>query len=148
MVDSVEVKGLAEGRPSVLVGDYIIVKGRDDTVSYEGRVHEVRRVTLSLRFSDKFNTFRGTKFDVQFVLNRLPMRRMHHSITNAFNPPHILFPGPQHMSGRRAVTVAQMADISPTLVNRLIKEDDEQLETIAAIVHSPPGSVPFVVFGP
>lgn len=93
------VKGLAEDRPSVLVGDYILVKRREDTVSYEGRVHAVKKLIVSLRFSDQFSTYKGNKFDVQFVFNRLPMRRMHHSITNSSNPTRILFPSPEHILG-------------------------------------------------
>ncbi|KAJ7249435.1 RNA helicase [Mycena rebaudengoi] len=108
-----QVKGLEEGRPSVIVGDYILVRhtGVEEGPWYEGRVHH------------------GTKFDVRFTLNRLPHRRMHQALINSFKPRQILFPG-----------------ITP--VNRQIAEDPEQLETVAAILHQPPGSVPFIVFGP
>lgn len=146
------MEGLAENRPSVLVGDYILI-GREGDVDqfgkrkwYEGRVHQVRMNEVSLRFSDDFSTYRGTKFDVRFVLNRLPYRRMHHALVNAFHPARVLFPSAEHIRGSQRVTAAQRDRI--TLVNRELSGDEEQLDTVAAIVNRAPGSIPFVVFGP
>ena len=147
-----EVKGLAENRPSVLVGDYILVSraGPVETLNtrpwYEGRVHEVHAYHISLYFSDSFSMFRGTRFDVRFKLNRLTLRRMHQALTNKYDPPRLLFPGPEHIQGRVRVTPRQIAGITP--FNRAVGGDEEQMETVAAIVNQKPGSVPFVVFGP
>ncbi|KAF5351006.1 hypothetical protein D9756_008275 [Leucocoprinus leucothites] len=149
---NLEVKGLAEGRPSVLVGDYILVSrtgegddGRERTW-YEGRVHRVLLDRVSLRFRDGFNVYRGTKFDVQFVFNRISYRRMYHILRNSFDPKRLLFPGPEHLQGARSPTTAQKENL--VLCNRQLEGDDEQLGAIAAILHMPPGSVPFIVFGP
>ncbi|KAL0566482.1 hypothetical protein V5O48_015530 [Marasmius crinis-equi] len=145
-----EVQGLSEGRPSVLVGDFILVRQENATNKtwFEGRVHQVHETHVSLRFGDNFSTYRGTSFDVRFVLNRLSFRRMHAAVTNKNNPERLLFPGPHHLKQKRnrPVTQQQMDDITP--INRLIGEDPEQLQTVAAIVNLPPGSVPFVIFGP
>ncbi|KAJ7096052.1 RNA helicase [Mycena epipterygia] len=143
-----QVKGLEEGRPSVIVGDFILVRhtGVPDGPWYEGRVHQVHQSHVSLRFDDSFSTYKGTKFDVKFTLNRLPHRRMHQALTNPFKESRILFPRAEHISRNLRVTVTQRESITP--VNRRIADDPEQLETVAAIVHQPRGSVPFVVFGP
>ncbi|KAF7323583.1 RNA helicase [Mycena kentingensis (nom. inval.)] len=146
-----QVEGLEEGRPSVVVGDFIRLRhtGVEDGPWYEGRVHQVHQKHLSLRFGDNFSTYRGTKFDVRFTLNRLPLRRMHQALTNASNQERILFPTVDHMKGKRNVrrcSEEQIAAIVP--VNRLVAEDREQLETVAAIVNRPRGTVPFVIFGP
>lgn len=147
-----EVKGLAENRPSVLVGDYILVShaGPEETLNtrtwYEGRVHEVHAQHVSLYFSDSFSVFRGTKFDVRFKLNRLTLRRMHQALKNKYDPPRLLFPGPEHIQDTVRVTAGQIAVIRP--FSRPVGEDEEQMETVAAIVNQKPGSVPFVVFGP
>ncbi|KAK7047845.1 hypothetical protein VNI00_006173 [Paramarasmius palmivorus] len=143
-----EVKGLSEGRPSVLVGDFILVRQQNATSKtwFEGRVHQVHEQYVSLRFDDNFSTYRGTSFDVRFVLNRLSLRRMHAVVTNTNNPKRLLFPGPEHIRRNRPVTQQQLDDITP--FNRHVGEDPEQLETVAAIINMPPGSVPFVVFGP
>lgn len=147
-----EVKGLAENRPSVLVGDYILVSHTDTADDgtrrnwFEGRVHNVLLNRVSLRFGEEFSVYKGNKVDVKFVLNQLPYRRMHHALSNSFRPARLLFPGPEHLRGARRVTQAQINMISP--INRLLREDDEQMETVAAILNQKPGSIPFVLFGP
>ncbi|KAJ7266375.1 P-loop containing nucleoside triphosphate hydrolase protein [Mycena haematopus] len=143
----VEVQGLEEGRPCVIVGDFVLVKhtGADGSW-FEGRVHKVHQNRLSLRFDDRFSTYKGTKFDVKFTLNRLPHRRMHHALTNPFKESRIVFPRAEHLRRNQRVSALQRNSISP--VNRRIVEDPEQFETVVAIVHQPLGSPPFVVFGP
>lgn len=131
------------------MGDFIscrLTGSSTDQPWYQGRVHEVHQNHVSLRFDDKFSTYRGTKFDVLFTLNRLPYRRMHQVLTNSNNPARLLFPEPAHILNVSRLSRAQIDSIVP--VNRLIGEDEEQLETVAVIVHQPRGSVPFVIFGP
>ena len=146
------VPGLSENRPSVLVGDFILVSETNASILpesrtwYEGRVHAVRMNEVILRFGEGFSTYRGNKFDVRFVLNRLVFRRMHHALINSFKPSRVLFPSAVDIAGVRRVTASQMDAISP--YQRDLKGDREQLEAVAAIVHQKPGSVPFVVFGP
>ncbi|KAF6753774.1 RNA helicase [Ephemerocybe angulata] len=146
------VPGLAENRPSVLVGDYILLShtsssvGLQDRVWFEGRVHDVRMHDVVLAFGGDFSTYKGNKFDVRFKLNRLPFRRMHHALTNKFKPSRILFPTHIHIANVQRVTETQKANVN--LYNRQLREDEEQLETVTAILHQKPGSVPFVVFGP
>ncbi|KAJ6480358.1 P-loop containing nucleoside triphosphate hydrolase protein [Mycena sanguinolenta] len=144
----VEVQGLEEGRPCVIVGDFILVRhsGADDSPWFEGRVHKIHQNRISLRFDDRFSTYKGTKFDVKFTLNRLPHRRMHHALTNSFKESRIFFPRAEHLLRNTRVSTLQRNSISPA--NRRIVEDPEQFETVVVIVHQPPGSPPFVVFGP
>ena len=70
---------------------------------------------------------------------------MHQALTLKVDLTRLLFPDLDHVR-TGAVSIEQMTAISP--VNRLIGEDHEQLMAVAAIVHQPPGSVPFVIFGP
>ncbi|EIN09075.1 P-loop containing nucleoside triphosphate hydrolase protein [Punctularia strigosozonata HHB-11173 SS5] len=143
-----QVDGLAEKRPSVLVGDFINVKftsERDDKW-YQGRVHELHNTSVDVRFSDSFSTFRGNSFDVRFVLNRLPLRRAHQAVAIKYPLTHVLFPATRDLAPLRTVTEAQMEAVR--LVNRRIAEDREQLQAVATILHRPAGSVPFVIFGP
>lgn len=136
----------------MLVGDYILVSHTDSADDraprtwFEGRVHNVLQHSVSLRFGDEFSVYKGTKFDVKFVLNQLPYRRMHQALSNSFNPARLLFPGPEHLRGAKRVTQAQINMIVP--INRVLRDDDEQMETVAAILNQKPGSIPFVLFGP
>ncbi|KAJ3917943.1 RNA helicase [Lentinula edodes] len=143
-----EVQGLAENRPSVLVGDFILVRQdhATDRTWFQGRVHQVYENYVSLRFDDSFSTYRGNSFEVRFVLNRLSLRRMHAALINKNNPVRLLFPGPEHIRNLRRMCSGLIDKISP--INRDIGGDPEQLEAVAAIVNMPPGSPPFVIFGP
>ncbi|GJE86466.1 RNA helicase [Phanerochaete sordida] len=143
-----QIEGLGEGRPSVIVGDLILVKHSGDQTDtwYEGCVHHITGISVRLRFNEKFNAFRGAKVDVRFVLNRLPDRRMHQAVSAPNNPPRLLFPGIEHIAPIRKPSDYQIQSIS--LVDRTLSQNREQLETIAAIVNRPPGSVPFIVYGP
>lgn len=139
------MEGLAENRPSVLVGDFILVKHSgesNDQRWFKGCVHTVMADQVSLRFNDSFSTYKGTKFDVRFVLNRLPFRRMHQAITIKVDSSRYLFPELERV---RAIN-AQPEPLTP--FNRLVGENHEQSMAVAAIVNQPPGSVPFVIFGP
>jgi helicase MOV-10 len=133
-----------ERRPSVIVGDAVLVKQVDlpDDRWNQSIVHQVKSKELSLRFPDRFSIYRGDKVDVRFQLNRLPFRRMIQAITTSYNPSRILFP----VSGHTGTTRVFTERIFPS--NPLMESNEEQLNTISAIVHQPPGSVPFVVFGP
>ncbi|KAJ3979873.1 RNA helicase [Lentinula detonsa] len=143
-----EVQGLAEGRPSVLVGDFILVRQEHatDQTWFQGRVHQVYENYVSLRFDDSFSTYRGNSFEVRFVLNRLSLRRMHAALVNRNNPARLLFPGPEHIRNMRRTSFELIDKITP--INRVIGQDPEQLQAVAAIVNMPPGSPPFVIFGP
>jgi helicase MOV-10 len=131
------------------MGDFIRVKHSDSTEDtwYEGRVHFVYEHSVSLHFGDEFSTYKGTKFDVRFVLNRLPHRRMHDAIHRCHGGHgRLLFPTPYHASKLSLPTRDQLRDIVP--FNRLVGGNPEQLSTVASILHLPPGSCPFIVFGP
>ena len=139
------VPGLQEGRPSVIVGDFVLVKHShlQDGRWIESRVHEVNEKDLSLRFPDGFSLYKGDKVDVRFQLNRLPFRRMIQAVTTSFNPRRLLFPEMGHPGTTRSFTSDYILPEDP-----LMESNEEQLNAIAVIVHQPPGSVPFVVFGP
>lgn len=143
-----DVKGLGEGRPSVIVGDLILVKHSGDRTDtwYEACVHHITGVSVRLRFNKKFTAYPGARVDVRFVFNRLPDRRMHQAVSAPFNPPRLLFPRPEHISNLRKPSDHEIESI--TLVDRTLAKNREQLETVAAIVNRPLGSVPFIVFGP
>ncbi len=68
------VPGLAEGRPSVLVGDkiFLSVPGElEDGPQYEGYVHDILREEVLLKFHPDFHSsYAGEDYDVRFSFNR------------------------------------------------------------------------------
>ncbi|KAM6492610.1 P-loop containing nucleoside triphosphate hydrolase protein [Amanita muscaria] len=138
-----DVPGLAEKRPSVLIGDRILVRHSDAARGhwYAGGVHVVRQREVGLRFHESFPWRPTQTYTVRFKLNRLIMRRQHMAMDTAFSQDRVLFPEAHHVrsqSGGGAIKT----------INPLIQKNALQLKAVTGIVNSPPGSVPFVVFGP
>ncbi|GAB1517351.1 hypothetical protein RhiTH_000397 [Rhizoctonia solani] len=141
-----KVPGLAEKRPSVLVGDSIKVRPHkpseaDNKTWYIGYVHIVRKDEVGLRFAHRFVPPLGTRFDVRFCLNRIPVLRMHQALATAFAEPRALFPTivheKPHLTRRHVRTV-----------NPLVDQNPPQLLAVKSILSLPPGSPPFIIFGP
>ncbi|TKS73686.1 RNA helicase [Collichthys lucidus] len=91
-----EVLGLAEGRPSLNIGDRIVLKKpqRDgimmEFISY---ITEINDEDVSLRVNAEFqHSYLGEPLDVEFSYNRLTMRRCHNALEQTKHFREILFP--------------------------------------------------------
>lgn len=147
MPGTVEVPGLAEKRPSILVGDSVhLCLQRSSGQWYEGRVHVVREREVGLRFHERFAYHSGELCEVRFTVPRIPLRRMHMAVNSDFSPDRVLFPDASHIAGLRRPSDTEMSRI--TTFNPFIATNPPQLEAVTAIVNRPPGSVPFVIWGP
>ncbi|KAI4963108.1 hypothetical protein ZWY2020_019697 [Hordeum vulgare] len=93
---SLVVPGLAEKRPSLVHGDYIIARhAGSDARPYQGYIHKVEADEIFLRFDDQFHHAHHdrNKYDVSFTYNRLNMRRQYRSVHDAeLIGPDVLFP--------------------------------------------------------
>ncbi|KAG5830473.1 hypothetical protein ANANG_G00311000 [Anguilla anguilla] len=76
-----EVPGVAEGRPSVFIGDRVVLKkplSGGLVMEYISYVVEINDEDLSLRVNADFqHGYLGEPLDVEFTFNRLTMRRCH-----------------------------------------------------------------------
>lgn len=146
----ITVPGLAESRPSVIVGDTILFRpSDDDSVSkwHQGVVHGVENTKVVLRFHDSFQVDRlleGRSYMIQFTLNRLPFIRYHEAVGSKCPLDRILFPRMLSSASSRPVISAEPVPY----FNRDISTNDKQMEVVARILHQPPGSSPFVIWGP
>ncbi|KAI5120593.1 hypothetical protein M0805_008071 [Coniferiporia weirii] len=143
-----EVDGLAEKRPSVIVSDRIFIRHYNSSSKHwwEGHVHKVKERSVLLRFHGTFNSFKGQKYHVRFDLNRLVYRRMHQGLNTAVTFRRILFPRAEHITALRPPRQALVNDLRT--IDRKIMDNPPQLEAVAAILYRLPGSVPFIVYGP
>ncbi|KAK7047868.1 hypothetical protein VNI00_006196 [Paramarasmius palmivorus] len=139
-----EVPGLAEKRPSVLVGDFIRVRKHNSPEGkwYEGGVHVVRLEDVGMKFHKSFSITPSERVEVRFKLNRYPMRRQHQALNRDFKLVNVMFPTEAHIPD----TVPGVRGI--TLHNELIAGNPRQLQAIVSIMNLPPGSAPFIIFGP
>ncbi|KAG9044287.1 hypothetical protein FS837_008417 [Tulasnella sp. UAMH 9824] len=142
-----EVPGLAEKRPSVLVGDSVHLSlQRNPNQWFEGRVHVVREKEVGLRFHARFAYREGELCEARFTVPRIPLRRMHFAINSEFSPDKILFPDSTHITGLRRPSSRETEQINT--FNPLVASNPAQLQAVAAILNRPAGAVPFVIWGP
>lgn len=141
------VPGLAEKRPSVILGDKIRVKPHGSNGKWHaGYVHHVELEHVSLQFHHSFVGLKNQKFDVRFTLGRTPLRRMHAGLSVAWNPARLLFPAQEHIQDCVAPSADEISAVR--LFNRTLETNPSQKLAVTSILCQPPGGVPFVVFGP
>ncbi|KAJ3980519.1 P-loop containing nucleoside triphosphate hydrolase protein [Lentinula detonsa] len=143
----VSVPGLAEKRPSVLVGDRILVRRPNSPPGhwYEGGVHVLRKEEVGLRFHRSFVASPSDRFLVRFKLNRYPMRRQHQALDSAFSQDRVLFPTNLHLPKGALRTTAPS---TLRWYNPLIANNPPQKQAVLSIAYREPGSMPFIIFGP
>ncbi|KAL0958010.1 hypothetical protein HGRIS_000184 [Hohenbuehelia grisea] len=143
-----DVPGLAEKRPSVLVGDRILVQphGAAEGHWFEGGVHVVRKEEVGLRFHPSFRGGApGQRYHVHFKLNRYPLRRQHLAMDTAFATDRALFPTMAHAHSAPHYTPQNFPF---DMYNSLIRTNLPQYQAVVSIVKQPLGSTPFIIFGP
>uniref|UniRef100_A0A7N8YPM0 RNA helicase n=1 Tax=Mastacembelus armatus TaxID=205130 RepID=A0A7N8YPM0_9TELE len=138
------VPGVAENRPSVLRGDCLRVSKSEDTVQpitvYTGYVHRVELDSVKLGFSKRLlQTFiSNMKFDVEFTINRFPLKLQHRAVELAVKHQleEVLFP-----SGFISILFSRM-------FNRQLENNPEQHAAVECIVAGSSKPAPHIVFGP
>uniref|UniRef100_A0A8C1DJT7 RNA helicase n=1 Tax=Cyprinus carpio carpio TaxID=630221 RepID=A0A8C1DJT7_CYPCA len=133
-----EVPGLAEGRPSLFIGDKVLLKkpcSGGTVIEYISYVMEISDEDVSLRVNADFqNNYLGEPLDVEFTFNRLTMRRCHCALEQSKHfGDNILFPSmlllqPPQWSGEwreedlqeEESEASQKTDGSPTLTAEMV----------------------------
>ncbi|QRV97470.1 RNA helicase [Ceratobasidium sp. AG-Ba] len=142
---SLNVPGLLEKRPSLIVTDMVAIKGLGITYSgpvYGGYVKDVQMSTVVLRMHEDFPGLDNERWDVRFTVNRLLLRRMHDSVNKFKTHERILFPSISHR-------MPSVRSIHATIrLDRRVAENEKQSLAVRQILGQPAGDVPFILFGP
>jgi helicase MOV-10 len=144
--------------PEVALGDFLWLDDIQDNIRYEARVtninvftrHHLAVLKMTVRLPAEFMLYEGTQFLVQFRHNRITLRRQYHALTSSFTSPRrLLFPSVSDIESNRPLSRAEIYDLKfRHLVHRRIRDDPQQLQAVISILEQPPGSVPFIVYGP
>uniref|UniRef100_H2XQI0 RNA helicase n=1 Tax=Ciona intestinalis TaxID=7719 RepID=H2XQI0_CIOIN len=148
-----KVPGLLERRPSVVVGDSILVKmlgpnGNGQPVSYQGYVHQVEQEEIVLGFHKKFEQkfVTGMPFAVEFQYNRYPMKLQHRAVEQLLNAEQLNFLFPPLLS--IGVSSSRPSPIqNKKLYNQKLESNKQQVQAINSIVFDQ-SQVPYIIFGP
>ncbi|CAE6373749.1 unnamed protein product [Rhizoctonia solani] len=143
------VPGLSEKRPSVIVGDRIKLHphSEPEKVWYMGIVREIETTTVLVAFNRRFPHAPGALYDVQFVLNPVPFQRMIQALNVTPKRLEILFPQVEDVTAS-SIAVQNLEEPEIELYNHIISSNYEQYNAVSKVVGLPPGSPPFIVFGP
>ncbi|KAF8630294.1 hypothetical protein AX15_003007 [Amanita polypyramis BW_CC] len=145
----VEVPGLAEKRPSVLIGDRILAQqqGAPEGDWFEGFAHVVHQREVGLRFHSKFRGWsENQRYHIRFKLNRVPYRRQHHALDMVFQEDRVLFPTANHALS--VPLVHPTSALARSFHNPDIASNPQQVQAVVSITKLPPGSPTFIIFGP
>ncbi|KAI7807754.1 putative helicase mov-10-B.1 [Triplophysa rosa] len=143
-----KVPGVAENRPSVLRGDHLNVfvsgdKSNPVTV-YEGFVHRVELEKVKLGFSKKLlqRFLPNMKFDVEFNINRFPIKLQHRAVQLAAH--HglggVLFPTDHNIT---EITLPNLR-----MFNKDLEKNPEQKAAVQHILSGVSKPAPYLIFGP
>ncbi|XP_019113691.2 putative helicase mov-10-B.1 [Larimichthys crocea] len=142
------VPGVAENRPSVLRGDCLKVAKSEDKVEpiikYNGYVHRVELDRVKLGFSKKLTDIfiSNMKFNVEFEINRYPLRLQHRAVDLAVNHQleEVLFPS--------GAAEANLAMPKLRILNHQLENNPQQHAAVQRIVAGSSKPAPHLVFGP
>ncbi|KAG8954856.1 hypothetical protein FRC04_010339 [Tulasnella sp. 424] len=146
----VEVPGLAERRPSVIIGDAVLVRPTNYPPGtwFRGYVHGIQQTNAVLGFHPSFDCPPTQTINVEFELNRSLFRRMHWAMHSAYCHRPTLFPnsGDIFLHGLAAPLPHEL--LQRMVSDQRIKSNPHQLQAVTAIVRLPVGAIPFIIFGP
>uniref|UniRef100_A0A672QYN5 RNA helicase n=1 Tax=Sinocyclocheilus grahami TaxID=75366 RepID=A0A672QYN5_SINGR len=142
-----KVPGVAENRPSVLRGDTLNVclsEDRNQPITvYQGYVHRVELDRVKLGFSKKLlqKFVSNMKFDVEFNINRFPIRLQHRAVELAgqHGLGDVLFPSDKG-TGHTALPHLRSA--------AYLENNPEQKAAVQHILSGTSKPAPYLIFGP
>ena len=144
--------------PEVVLGDFLWLDDVKNNIRYEARVakidvftrHHLAVLNMLVRLPPDLDLYQGTQFAIQLRHNRLILRHQYHALTSAFaSPRRLSFPSVSDIKPKRHLSRTEIYNLKfRHLVNRTIRDDPQQLQAVISILEQPPGSVPFLVYGP
>lgn len=128
-------------------GDNILVQpvGIEVGKWFQGFVHVVRKDEVGLRFNAAFKHNPNQRYKIRFKLNRYPLRRQHQALDSALHSDRILFPTNVNVI---QTATSLVGTLRIRVYNKLIATNPPQLQAVNTVLNQPPGSPPFVLFGP
>ncbi|XP_063387699.1 RNA helicase Mov10l1-like [Cydia fagiglandana] len=143
---SLLVPGLAEKRPSLMLGDLVYVRPHNKTeVMYEAIITDILdNYAQFSKISAKFHKLykNDAKFDIRFCMSRMPLERMHVAVDD-MRREHMLtktFP----RGNERVPPIRRISNF----YNPLIANNPEQHAVVEHIVAGSSGTAPYLLHGP
>ncbi|KAL0819793.1 hypothetical protein ABMA28_007831 [Loxostege sticticalis] len=141
------VPGLAEKRPSLMLGDSLFVKPqKTDRFMFEGVISDIYDSYINIRGLDgKFWKFYSPleKFDIRFFMSRWPLERMHLAVDSIIRAgmEERVFPEAPKKNARKPEPIVNYYNLQ-------VQENPEQRLAVEHIVAGSSGTAPYLLHGP
>ncbi|XP_058797499.1 probable RNA helicase armi [Phymastichus coffea] len=157
---TLNVPGLAEKRPSLIIGDRILVSFKWDETNgqkcYEGYIHKVKSSDVFLKFNLSFHdNYHGEDCQISFKASTTVLQRCHTAINLAINRlgPGFLFPKRVIQQEPQFNFIDLEEDNANLLSNKRINWFNKRLnvyqkEAVKNILKGVGRPLPYVIFGP
>ncbi|XP_050511316.1 putative helicase mov-10-B.1 [Diabrotica virgifera virgifera] len=149
-----EVPGLAEKRPSLIVGDMVQIRAHIDHTGYTGIIRRVADSTVEIGNVDRelimiVESQRDERhiYDVKFVLSRLSFERQHEGINRVSTNGLLSCIFPSHDATLRGRQTQRTINDGEFL-NQTIARNQEQKTAVRNILNATSVPYPYIVFGP
>lgn len=143
---SLLVPGLAEKRPSLMLGDLVYVRSHNKTeVMYEAIITDIMDSYAQFsKISDKFHKLYKSdeKFDIRFCMSRMPLERMHVAVDDMRR--HLMQTKTFPKGNERVPPIKRISNF----YNPLIANNPEQHAVVEHIVAGSSGTAPYLLHGP
>lgn len=143
---SLLVPGLAEKRPSLMLGDLVYVRPHNKTeVMYEAIITDILdNYAQFSKISDKFHKLYKSdeKFDIRFCMSRMPLERMHVAVDDMRR--QLMQTKTFPKGNERVPPIKRISNF----YNPLIANNPEQHAVVEHIVAGSSGTAPYLLHGP
>ncbi|XP_054154212.1 putative helicase MOV-10 [Oppia nitens] len=150
---SLTVPGLAEGRPSLIMGDRLfcfeeeeqqVISKETKRIAFEGYIHDLKKNEILIRFNEDFHkNFNGGDYKIAFQASRTTYRRCHHAIDLS---PHIL---DQVLFPNKVVLKQAFKNIPYDSINWFNKSlNTQQKLSVIGALRGQSRPSPYIIFGP
>lgn len=144
----VEINGLAEKRPSLIIGDRVVVKDmwQNNSPSYEGFIHAIKGELVLMKFHLQFHeNYNGSDVSIEFYFSRTIFRRAHQCINYAISNLglDVLFPS------QIKIKIPQVSKETVSTIKWFNKDLNEcQKHAVTNILLGECRPMPYCIFGP
>ncbi|XP_032077747.1 RNA helicase Mov10l1 [Thamnophis elegans] len=126
-----EVPGVMEGRPSLFLGDKVILKTQDyseEVIHYAAYITDIHDEDVTLKVNSDFEqAYNFQPMNVEFVHSRITTRRCHHAVEQAINlGAKVLFPDALILQSPQIMQQQHESGYSSSIPKQSVTQETEE----------------------
>ncbi|XP_063704193.1 probable RNA helicase armi [Culicoides brevitarsis] len=151
------VEGLTERRPSLVIGDRVILSYPKSTTKHEGWIHQVRHDTILLKFSQEFHSqYNAELVRLVFEFSRANFKKQHEAVKRVFEKVSQNFLFPKEMKIKTPIHNLTLNDDEEMVFSGFdmkIKWNNKNLnlhqkKAVMNVLRGEARPMPYIIYGP